>query len=136
MDLMIPTCNHSDCSLVLQTRDAMARRGDRTVAYEARVWRCERCPDPDAGEPPLEFLDAQLIAANDAALATAWRARYGEEVPSAGRPGRKTLARRTERVAVLLTSDELAHVDRRRGLRSRSEFLRAVIGESLRQPGT
>jgi hypothetical protein len=107
MELKPPTCNHFDCVVTLHGRPAMARRGAHTVAYEAHVWRCDRCSDPDTGRPPLEFLDAQLIAANDAALATVWREKYGEEIPATGRPGRKTEAPRTERVAVLLTPEEL-----------------------------
>jgi hypothetical protein len=49
----------------------MARRREHTVAYESQFWRCDRCADPDTGLPPLEFLDAPLIAANDRALAVA-----------------------------------------------------------------
>lgn len=131
MDLKPPTCAHPDCIVVLENRLAMARRGDRTVAYEARAWRCDRCADPDSGLPPLEFLDAPLMAANDAALAAAWREKYGEHVPESGRPGRKTDAPKTERVAVLLTPDELAAVDAQRLGRSRSEFLREMIAERL-----
>jgi hypothetical protein len=109
----------------------MARRGERTVAYEARLWRCDRCADPETSHAPLEFLDARLIALNDAALGQAWRVKYGEDVPPTGRPARKTEAPRTERVAVLLTPEELARVDARRGSRSRSDSLRAVIAKGL-----
>ncbi|MBI4701310.1 MAG: hypothetical protein HY744_09150 [Deltaproteobacteria bacterium] len=109
----------------------MARRGDRTVAYLAQIWRCDRCADPDTGQPPLEFLDAQLIAANDAALAAAWREKHGAEIPPSGRPGRKTQAPRTERVAVLLTPEELRRLDARRGSRSRSEFLREHVARRI-----
>ena len=101
------------------------------MAYEARVWRCDHCTDLETGESPFEFLDAQLMAANDAALATAWRNKYGDEVPATGRPGRKTDAARTERVAVLLTAAELDHVDAKRGSRSRSDFLREMIAHGL-----
>jgi hypothetical protein len=131
MDLITPTCNHPDCVVTLHTRPAMGRRGDRTVAYEARGWRCSRCSDPDTGQPPLEFVDVQLLKANEGALANAWRAKYGEELPASGRPGRKTDAPRTERVAVLLTPEELDRVDARRGARSRSDFLREVIARGL-----
>jgi hypothetical protein len=94
-----------------------------------------RCADPDTGQPPLEFVDAQLIEANEAALAVAWRDKHGEELPPTGRPGRKTDAPRTERVAVLLTPDELERVDARRGSRSRSDFLREVIAQGLHARG-
>ncbi len=64
--------------------------------------------------------------------AQAWREKYGEEIPATGRPGRKTETPLTERVAVLLTPEELGRVDARRGRRSRSEFLREVISKGLR----
>jgi len=111
----------------------MGRRGDRTVKYEGHGWRCSRCTDPDSGQAPLEFVDAQLMKANEAALAAAWQAKYGEDLPPSGRPGRKTDNPRTERVAVLLTPEELERVDARRGARSRSQFLREVIDEGLRR---
>jgi hypothetical protein len=133
MDLNPPTCNHPECKVTLHARPAMARRGERTVAYEAVGWRCNRCADPDTGKPPLEFLDAALMAANEDALTSAWREKYDEDVPPTGRPGRKTEAPRTERIAVLLTPEELVRVDARRGSRSRSEFLREVIGDTLRR---
>lgn len=132
MALTPPACNHPDCVVTLHERACMGRRGDRTVTYEGLGWRCSRCADPDTGEAPLEFVDAQLMKANELALAAAWRAKFGEELPASGRPGRKTEAPRTERVAVLLTPEEMERVDRRRGERSRSEFLRDVISRGLR----
>ncbi len=132
MDLTPPTCNTPDCVVTLHTRNAMARRGERTLAYAAEFWRCDRCADPDTGEPPFEFLDMRLLSANDEALASAWRGKYGEVIPATGRPGRKTEAPLTERVAVLLTPEELGRVDERRGKRSRSDFLREVIRKGLR----
>lgn len=131
MDLTTPACNHPDCAVTLVPRTCMGRRGDRTVTYEGRGWRCSRCADPDTGQPPLEFVDAQLVKANEAALAHAWRDKYDEELPPSGRPGRKTDNPRTERVAVLLTPEELDRVDARRGSRSRSDFLREVIERGL-----
>lgn len=135
MDLTTPACNHPDCVVTLIPRTCMGRRGDRTVTYEGQGWRCSRCADPDTGQPPLEFVDAQLIKANEAALARAWHDKYGEELPPSGRPGRKTDNPRTERVAVLLTPEELDRVDARRGERSRSDFLREVISRGLHARG-
>jgi len=109
----------------------MARRGPRTVPYIARVWSCATCADPDTGIPPLEFIDAQLIEQNDEALRRAWLQKYGEEVPASGRPGRKTDVLKTERVAVLLTMEDMELVDASRGSRSRSEFLRDMISDRL-----
>ncbi|MFH1466888.1 MAG: hypothetical protein ABIO70_21065 [Pseudomonadota bacterium] len=133
MDLKTPACNHPDCPVALQERPATARRGPRTVTYVARVWSCGRCADPDSGVPPLEFLDAQLVALNDEALGRAWREKYDEDLPASGRPGRKTDEPKTERVAVLLTSEDMELVDANRGSKSRSEFLREVISERLHQ---
>lgn len=131
MDLTTPACNHPDCVVTLVPRIGMGRRGDRTVTYEGHGWRCSRCADPDTGQPPLEFVDPQLMKRNEAALAAAWRAKYGEDLPPSGRPGRKTEQPRTERVAVLLTPEELDRIDARRGARSRSDFLREVITQAL-----
>lgn len=133
MDLTPPPCNHPDCVVTLVPRTCMARRGERTVTTEGQGWRCSRCADPDTGQRPLEFVDARLQQANEAALARAWREKYAEELPPSGRPGRKTDTPRTERVAVLLTPEELDRVDAKRGGRSRSEFLREVIEEGLKK---
>jgi len=131
MDLKPPACNHPGCLLTLQERPAAARRGSRTVSYLASVWTCATCADPETGSPPLEFLDAQLVALNDEALRRAWYEKYREEIPASGRPGRKTDEPKTERVAVLLTAEDMELVDSRRGSRSRSEFLREVIEDRL-----
>lgn len=136
MDLTTPTCNHPDCVVSLVPRTCNGRRGERTVTYAGWGWRCSRCADPDSGSPPLEFVDAQLMTANEASLAAAWWAKYGERLPPSGRPGRKTDAPLTERVAVLLTPEELGRVDAKRGDRSRSEFLRDVIARGLHARGT
>jgi hypothetical protein len=86
MALILPDCHCPSCVVSLQSRQAMARRAGRTVTYVAQVWRCDRCADPTTRAAPLEFMDAQLVAANDAALASEWRAKYGEEIPASGRP--------------------------------------------------
>lgn len=132
MDLTPPICATPNCIVTLHSRTAMARRGERTLAFTARFWRCDRCVDPDTGEPPFEFLDMRVMSANEQALAAAWREKFGENLPATGRPGRKTDAPRTERVAILLTPEELGRVDERRGKRSRSDFLREVISNGLR----
>jgi hypothetical protein len=111
----------------------MARRGDRVVSYEAQLWRCERCGDPVTGASPLEFVDAQLMRANDTALALAWREKFAEPLAATGRPGRRTDAAHTERVAVRLTPDELARVDEARGQTTRSEFVRALVAQGLKE---
>lgn len=131
MDLITPTCNHPDCVITLVQRDCMGRRGDKTVAFKGLGWRCTQCLDPENEAAPLEFVDVQLMQHNDAALSAAWEARYNEPLPPSGRPGRKVLEARSERVAVLLTPAEIANVDTHRGDRSRSEFLREMIIQAL-----
>ena len=90
MDLTIPSCNHPDCVVSLVSRNCMGRRGDRTVSYEGQGWRCARCADPETGQIPLEFVDSQLLKSNEVAMAMAWRAKFGEDVPPSGRPDRKS----------------------------------------------
>ena len=133
MAMTPPPCAHGACAATLQTRTAMARRGDRVVSYEAQLWRCERCGDPVTGASPLEFVDAQSMRANDTALALAWREKFAEPLAATGRPGRRTDAPHTERVAVLLTPDELARVDEARGQTTRSEFVRALVAQGLKE---
>jgi hypothetical protein len=133
MAMTPPPCAHGACAATLHTRTAMARRGDRVVSYEAQLWRCDRCGDPVTGASPLEFLDAQLMRANDGTLARAWLEKFGEALPASGRPGRRTDAARTERVAVLLTPEELARVDEARGDLTRSEFVRSLVAGGLRE---
>jgi hypothetical protein len=72
---------------------------------------------------------------NDEALGQAWREKYGENIPVSGRPGPKTDAPKTERVAVLLAAEDMALLDARRGERSRSEFIRQIIVERVRRGG-
>lgn len=132
MAMTPPRCAHGACAATLQSRTAMARRGARVVAYEAQLWRCDRCGDPVTGTSPLEFVDAGLMHANDAALAAAWETKFGEPLPATGRPGRPADVPRTERVAVLLTRDELARLDEARGTVPRSEFVRGLVAGGLR----
>ncbi len=132
MAMTSPPCAHGACAATLHTRTGMARRGDRVVSYEAQLWRCDQCGDPATGASPLEFLDASLLRKNDEALAEAWAEKFGEALPASGRPGRRTDAARTERVAVLLTPEELARVDEARGEVPRSQFVRSLVAAGLR----
>ena len=97
MAMTPPPCAHGACAATLHNRTAMARRGDRVVSYEAQLWRCDRCGDPVTGASPLEFLDAQLMRANDGTLARAWLEKFGEALPASGRPGGKTSDGRVKR---------------------------------------
>lgn len=116
----------ASCTPTLQPRPAQVRRGARVAEFERVYWRCSRCRDPLTGEP-LEVADAAVSARNEHAAGEAWRAKFGEELPRAIPPGRKPGNPREQRVTVLLTEDELAVLDRQRGKRSRSDFIREAV---------
>ncbi len=117
-------CNHGDAATL--ARAVQVRRGNRVVETRRSYRRCERCRDPDTGDA-YEFVDAELMARNDEAASEAWRVKFGEALPSAGPRGRPTRQPRVERVTVLLTSSELAEIDRDRGPRTRSDFIRERV---------
>ena len=133
MDVNVPTCNYAECRPQLVARACTGRRGARTVGYQGLGWRCDRCSNPETGFPPLEFIDAQLAQRNEEALRVAWRATFGEDLPASERQGRMSDAARSERVAVLLTTEDLEQIDLWRGDRSRSEFVRDIVATSLRR---
>lgn len=103
------------------------RRGERVLALDVHHWACvSGCLDED-GTSPFRFEDAALLRQNDEAARTAWQERFGEPLPSSGRPGRKPVERRDVRVQILLTASEVALLDRSRGEMPRSEFIRARL---------
>ena len=93
---------------------------------------CERHPDLPGGRYVVS--DARQVEASHGLAATRWREKFGEPLPPASRAGRPTAvsSARTERVELRLTSDELAVLDRLRGSRSRSEYLRSQVGQAAR----
>ena len=120
-ELNCPLCG---ASAVRTTRSLHVRRGDRDVNVVVESLVCDACADPMTGEKPFRFVDPPTGDHNHARISDAWQAKYGEPLPKRGVPGRPTDARRSERVSVLLSPEEVAKVDRRRGRLSRSEFLR------------
>lgn len=109
------------------------RRGDRSTTATGLFWACPACVDPIAGGP-LAFVDAPLMAKNDAAAAEAWEQTFREPLPAARRPGRKPVEPHSERVVLLFTERELAKLDGARGDLSRSEFIRCVVDRAAGQP--
>ena len=100
------------------------RRGDRVLPVEMATFECTNGCLNEAGDRPFRFVDQALAAQNDAEASDAWRAAFGEEMPTRQRPGRKPDERRSRSIRVMLTPSELAALDAARGHTSRSEYLR------------
>ena len=90
-------------------------------------WVCDRCADPETGQPPLVFADAEVSEQQAVLIQAAWQEKYGEPLPPRQPPGRKPEELKEERVQVLFTASELARLDRVRGEKSRSEFIREWV---------
>lgn len=128
-------CPSCDRAPELREDTTRYRRGERVVPVRTHYWQCGGgCEDPD-GDGPLQFVDAQLARANDEAARHAWRERFGEEMPSRGRPGRKTAAPRRQRVPVLMSEEEVQYLDRARGGMSRGAFLRHAMKAAVKAGG-
>ena len=120
MDPVRPlSCDHGECAARLADTTVRVRRGERVLAVPQKLWSCERCRDPDAGEA-MRFVDASVGDVNHALADAAWREHFGEPLPA----GQKPVEPLEERVVVMLSKAELARLDAARGERSRSEFLR------------
>lgn len=75
---------------------------------------------------------------NDEAARAAWTEKFAEPMPPAGRPGRKTRARRSAPVQVRLTEQERDRLERERGDLSLSAYVRSAVFHrpaSPRAPG-
>ena len=120
-------CGSCEGLAVLRSDTTRYRRGNRVVSVPTQFWECsDQCQGPD-GERPFQFVDADLMEANDAAARAAWRRRFGAEMPPAGRPGRKTDQPRRKRVPVLMSDEEVRLLDHARGGMSRGAFLRHAM---------
>lgn len=104
------------------------RRGDREVEVVREVWECVRAdhPDVDGEPPPVRWTDHDLGEVNDDRIHAAWLAKYGEPLPPARKPGRKT-PRRTEAVTVPLTPTELEELDRQAAGPPRAVYVRRAL---------
>ena len=130
-DVAAQSCPYCEVEARLVERTVRFRRGRRVLSVEVREWECPNaCAGPD-GERPFRFQDPALMRHNEQVARAAWLQRYGEPMPARRLPGRKTTAHRRVRVPVLLTTEEVARLDRLRGSMSRSAYLRrALDGEA------
>ena len=119
---------------VLRTGTTRYRRGTRVLPVETAYWECTASCDAETGEVPFTFEDAELMRANDAAARAAWLEKYGEPMPKAKRPGRRSDVPRPRRVPVMMSDEELALLDRLRGGLSRGAFIRKVLQEAKGEP--
>lgn len=134
-DITTPKCPFCAEAPSLQPRTARYRRGDRTLAMDSWIWQCESgCVDPDSGAAPFQFTSPPLMKWTDARARTQWEERFGEPMPPSRR-GRRKGPSRSVRVPVMFTPDEIEKLDRIRGERSRSEFLRSVLDGDERKTG-
>lgn len=120
-------CPFCEKGAVKGEREASYRRGKKVIKIKAIHWECVgECREAD-GVGVYRFEDAGCLRENDAEAREVWLRQYGEPMPVAGRPGRKVVERRKNRVAVLLTDSEIHVLDERRGRLSRSEYLRRSV---------
>lgn len=89
-------------------------------------WACRgACLDPDAPAPPPPFSTGALDAWEGEWARQEWARRYGAPMPEDGRALRHN--ERRIPIAVMLNTEELAHLDVVRGRSSRSAFLRELL---------
>lgn len=128
--VLCPFC-HQPAKLTIRT--SRYRRRDRVLAVDVKTWECpQECVGP-GGETPFRFEDPPLMVENDRVARDAWRDRFGEDMPAAGRPGRKTDEPRSVRVQLLFTESEERAIDAIRGDLPRSEYLRREVLRGLRR---
>lgn len=125
-DLTPPTCTECGYPAQMEPHIRHYRRAGHILAVETGIWVCARCADPFTGERPFRFADMPLLAWTDARAAALWQERFGEALPPSAR-GRRSGPRRTERIPVMLTPEELARLDTLRGDLTRSEYLRRTL---------
>ena len=116
-----PLCNRP---VKLAEREFRVRRGDRVLPVQLPTWECTSGCLNEARTGPFRFGDQRLIRLERARLEAAWLTAFGEPLPPVTPPGPKPAERRSVPVHVMLTPSELRLLDRLRGERSRSEFIR------------
>ena len=117
-------CPYCEVPATLVDREFRVRRGDRVLSVLLPSWECRSGCMNEARTAPFRFGNQRLIPLEQACLEAAWLRAYGEPLPPAKAPGPKPAERRSVPVHVMLTPSELRLLDRLRGERSRSEFIR------------
>ena len=129
-ETMHANCPYCGVPATLIDREFRVRRGDRVAPAPLPTWECRNGCTNEAGTGPFRFATPALASLERARMQAAWREAFGEALPAVTPPGRKPAEKRTVPVHVLLTPTELKLLDRLRGPRSRSEFIRgkALVG--------
>lgn len=128
--IMHANCPFCGNAAMLADREFRVRRGDRVVPTLLPSWECRSGCMNEASTAPFRFATPALGPLERARMEVAWLKAFGEALPPATPPGRKPVERRSVPVHVLLTPTEVKLLDRLRGPRSRSEFIRgkALVG--------
>ncbi len=121
---MHANCPYCGTAATLVDREFRVRRGDRVAPALLPTWECRTGCTNEAGVAPFRFATPSLASLERARMEVAWLETYGEALPAVTPPGRKPAEKRSVPVHVLLTPTELRLLDRLRGPRSRSEFIR------------
>ena len=128
-ELPPPSCSGCGRPAHLVARATRFRRGERVLLFDGWIWECPSgCPDPGSGDVPYQFSTFTLMEWEEEQARLLWRERYGEPMPPSQRAHSPQRQRRV-RVPVLLTSAEAERLDRARGNRTRSEYLRLALEE-------
>lgn len=134
-DLTPPDCPYCRKPASLEPTSTRYRRGNRTVTVPGWTWQCsDGCEHPDAPGAAFRFSDSALMRWTDGEAARLWQLEFGEAMPPSRR-GKRRAPKRSVRVPVMLTEAEAKRLDRLRGDRTRSEFLRDALQPSGRKTG-
>jgi hypothetical protein len=134
-ELPVPKCPSCTEPPALVPRTSRYRRGDQILSIDGWIWQCTaQCLDPHSGATSFLFTSPPLMKWSDAQARAAWQERFHEPMPPSRR-GRRKGPSRSVRVPVMFTPDEIEELDRIRGERSRSEFLRSVLEQRERKTG-
>lgn len=108
-----------ECATV-HTEFVLLWRGERSISVPLRYRRYQCRIDPVSGEP-LEASDPELIQMDRADAARIWQETFGEPLPDLPPP------RIAQPTPVWLSKKQTALLDRRRGERSREEYIDILL---------